>query len=194
MCLIDYGVEICLLSIPHISKLFQLMCSTVSLFLFLFLLRMLTCYRQTLCGLPYNLSWPLFIFFPSWLLWNCYLGSYYGFLFSENQRGVLGLVQIVTALLCVFDFVLLLLLLVCSVGMHVGEKEKTWASLFSSICCGTQMELFVRILMGNGLVLHATVILLWNAIKERTWDPQFSYIFWGSKQKGEKKLVLFCGF
>lgn len=135
----------------------------------------------------------LFIF-PSWLLWNCYLGSYYGFWFSENQRGVLGLVQIVTAILCVFDFVLLLLLLVCLVGMLVGEKEKTWASLFSCICWGTQMELSVRILMGNGLVLHVTVILLWNAIKERTWDPQFSYIFWGSKQKGKKKLVLFCGF
>lgn len=37
MKLLDYGVEICLLFIPHISKLFQLMRSTV--FLFLFLLR-----------------------------------------------------------------------------------------------------------------------------------------------------------
>lgn len=48
------------------------------------------------------------------------------------------------------------------------------------------MELFVKILMDNGSVLHLIMILLWNAIKERTLDPRFSYIFWGSEQKGNK--------
>jgi hypothetical protein len=58
------------------------------------------------------------------------------FCFSENQRGVLGLVQIVTAILCVFDFVLHLLLLVCLVGMLVGEKEKKLGLLFSPAFVG----------------------------------------------------------
>lgn len=51
------------------------------------------------------------------------------------------------------------------------------------------MKLFVKILMDNGLVLHLIMILLWNAIKERTLDPRFSYIFWGSEQKGSTSIL-----
>ncbi|PRQ41679.1 hypothetical protein RchiOBHm_Chr3g0449431 [Rosa chinensis] len=78
--------------------------------------------------------------------------------------------------MCGFGFGLLLVWVVV-------EEERSWVSVFFSIFWGTQMEFFVRILVGSGFVMHVIVGLLWNAITVMIRDPQVSCIFWGRKQK-----------